>query len=268
LPIKQFILDMDGVLWRGDTPLPGFNQFFATLAERDIPFLLATNNASKTPQQYIQKLGKLGLAVDEAQIMTSAEATGSFLQHEYPAGTRAYVVGGDGLHYALSRRDFELVKSFDPDLDVPLVVIGFNPAVCYQDLAIATLYVNKGARFIGSNPDSSFPSEMGQLPGAGALLALVSAATEVKPEIIGKPGPTIFREALLRLGAEAGQTAMIGDRLNTDIAGADAAGLVKVMVLSGISRPEEIAASPWQPDYVYQDLADVTANLDTVLAHE
>ena len=269
MPIKQFILDMDGVLWRGDTLLPGFEQFFTTMAERDIPFVLATNNASKTPDQYVKKLANYGLTVTEAQIMTSAEATGSYLRSSYPAGTMAYVLGGDGLHEAMSKRGFVVVDDYKPDSNVELVVVGFNPAVCYKEMADATLYINnQGARFVGSNPDSSFPHELGQMPGAGAILALIATATDVQPEIIGKPGPTIFAQALERLGAKASETAMIGDRLNTDIAGADAAGLTKILVLSGISQLEELAESPWQPDLIFKHLGDLSDNLDKVLNYE
>ena len=153
-----------------------------------------------------------------------------------------------------------------PQTSTPLVVVGFNRHVTYRELAGAALYINHGARFIGTNPDVTFPSELGQLPGAGALLAFIATATGVTPEIIGKPGPALFQEALQRLGATdatmattAAVTAMVGDRLSTDIAGGQAAGLHTVLVMSGVTTAKELAAGTVLPDLVLDDIHALAA---------
>lgn len=254
--IQNLIIDMDGVLWHGETPLPGFNAFFDTLRELDLRFVLATNNASKTLAQYQQKLAGFGVSLDREQIITSAEATGQYLGREYAAGTAVYVVGDDGLREAMSTRGFRLVSAEEAAKGetAAVVVVGFTRHVTYPELAMGSLLVHKGAAFIGSNPDVSFPSEYGPLPGAGALIALIQAATGVEPTIIGKPGPIIFREAMEKLGGAPNHTAMVGDRLNTDIAGAKAAGLRSILLLSGISKREDLAESSLQPDYIFDDI--------------
>lgn len=261
--IRNLIIDMDGVLWHGNTPLPGFNDFFDTLHALDLNFVLATNNAARTPDQYQQKLAKLDVTVEKTQIITSAEATGQYIAKQHPAGTAVYVVGDDGLREAMTSRGFRLVtpeQAADGET-AAVVTVGFTRHITYPQLAMGSLLVHKGADFIGSNPDVSYPSEYGPLPGAGALIALIQAATGVEPTIIGKPGPIIFREAMERLGGAPDNTAMIGDRLNTDIAGAKAADLYGILLLSGISTREDLANSPVQPDLVLDDLVALTAAL-------
>lgn len=255
--IKNLVIDMDGVLWHGETPLPGLNRFFETLNAHGIPFVLATNNASKTPQQYIEKLGRFGVTVTAVQILTSAEATAEFLREEYAAGTAVYACGDVGLHQALARCGFRLVskEAVVEGALADLVVVGFSRKTHYTDLAAAAILIGKGARFIGTNPDTSFPSELGPLPGAGALLALLTAATGVAPITIGKPSPAMFLEALKRLNAQPENTAMLGDRLNTDIAGATAVGLHTILVLTGITQPADLPNSAVQPDFVFDSIA-------------
>lgn len=261
--IKNLILDMDGVLWRGNTPMPGLAAFFETLRELEVGFVLATNNASKTAVQYTEKLASFGVTMPPEAILTSALATADYVSHQHPAGAIAYVAGGHGLHQALRDKGYRLLT---PDevwagATAAFIAVGFHPEITYRELAAGALLVQRGAQFIGSNPDSTFPSEIGLLPGAGALIAFVATATGVTPTIIGKPGPIMFQEAMLRLGGTTDNTAMVGDRLGTDITGGKAAGLRTILVLSGITQPEELATSELQPDYILPDIAGLTERL-------
>lgn len=262
--LRNLIIDMDGVLWHGDTAVPGLADFFKTLRHQAINFVLATNNASKTPAQYVAKLARFGVSVEPAQIVTSAIAAADFLATATapgsPANVNVFIVGGDGLHQALHQRGFSILSVADVmerGQRAQAVVVGFWRDVTYADFAAGTVCINHGARFIGANPDVNYPSEWGPLPGAGAFLALIQAATGVPPTVIGKPGAIMFQEALRRLGGTPENTAMVGDRLNTDIAGGKAAGLHTILVLSGISTREALAqAKGQQPDDV---CADITA---------
>lgn len=259
--INNLILDMDGVLWRGETPLPGLVDFFETLRQAGIRFVLATNNARKTADQYTRKLARFGVDVPPEQILTSAEATATYLAQHYDPGTPVYTVGDEGLHQALVAKGFQSIspQQVREGVTAPLVVVGFTPYATYNDLAMGSLLVHKGARFIGTNPDPSVPNELGPLPGAGALLAVITTATGIQPTLIGKPGHIMFQEAVHRLGDDPRATAMVGDRLSTDIAGAQAAGLTAILLLSGISSRAEAEAGPIKPDLILDDI--------TALAH-
>ena len=261
--IRNLVLDMDGVLWRGMTPMPGLVAFFTGLREREIDFVLATNNASKTLSQYVAKLAGFGVAIAAEQIVTSAEATGSYLQAQYGVETAVYVIGDEGLHEAVQKRGFPTINPTDvrAGATASVVVMGFTRRCTYDELAMGSLLVSKGATFIGTNPDVSFPHELGQLPGAGALQAVITTATGVKPTVIGKPGPIMFQEAMKRLGSTPTDTAMVGDRLGTDIAGGQAAGMYTILVLTGISRQADLVNSTLQPDYIFADITELLQSL-------
>lgn len=263
--IENFILDMDGVLWQGDRVMPGFVDLFAALRATNRNFVLATNNAAKTPAQYVQRFANFGVEIEESQVLTSSEVTGRYLAERYDGGTAVYVLGGDGLHHALSRRGFTILTTEDVMLAgkrAQLVVVGFWREAGYKDFAAATVCLQNGAAFYGTNPDVSFPSEWGILPGAGAFLALLEAANGVTPTVVGKPGVIMFEDAVRQLGGSKENTAMVGDRLNTDIAGGKAAGLHTILVLSGISTREDLAhANGSKPDFVFADIAELTARL-------
>lgn len=261
--IKNLILDMDGVLWRGDTPMPGLVPFFSAMRQLEIGFVLATNNATKTAVQYALKLAHMGVAVSKDQILTSAEVTATYLRDRYPAGTTAYIIGTTGLHEAMGANGFNIIGADDVEkgATASLVVAGFTPYAVYKDLAMGSLLVHKGATFVGTNPDPSIPSELGPLPGAGALFAVISTATGVEPITIGKPGPIIFEEAVRLLGSTKADTAVVGDRLSTDIAGAKSAGLWAIMLLSGISTREDIKHSEIRPDFIFADITELTYEL-------
>lgn len=264
--IKHLILDMDGVLWRGETPMPGLQAFFATLRRHKMGFALATNNATKTAVMYTEKLARFGVDVPPEQIITSAEATAAFLREEYGNGTAvtAYVVGEKGLHDAISAQGFPILTAAQVrDGQLPdFTVVGFSREATYKELAMGALAVHKGSRFIGTNSDPSFPSELGPLPGAGALIGFIQIATGVEPTLVGKPGPIMFQQAMKRLGGTPANTAMVGDRLTTDILGAKNAGLHAILLLSGISTRADVESQGIQPDFIFADIEELTAVIE------
>jgi len=262
-PIKNLILDMDGVLWHGETPMPGLVDFFNALRAAGIGFVLATNNATRTATMYTEKLARFGVDVPPEQILTSAETTASWLAGQYEPGTPIYIVGAKGLHDAVSAQGFRIVTPAEArkGATAAAVVAGLSPTVTYEELAMASLLVHHGVPFIGTNPDVTYPSEIGPLPGSGAILAVISTATGVQPTIIGKPGPILFHEAVARLGGDPAGVAMVGDRLSTDIYGAKAAGLRAILVLSGISTLEEAEAGAVQPDFIFADITELASFL-------
>ncbi len=248
--IKAVISDMDGVLWRGWQVLPGMTEFFDFLFERELDFVLATNNSRNTPSDYVQKLAGMGVAgIKPCHIVTSGTATASTLQAQYAAGTRIYVVGGAGLKQLLIQAGFELVET-----RAELVVCGIDFDLTYNKVKTATLLIRQGARFIGTNPDSSFPSPEGLVPGAGSILALIESASGCAPTIIGKPERGMFEAALRQMGASPSETLMIGDRIGTDIAGAQALGIKTALVMTGVETEESLQASQVKPDAVFAGL--------------
>jgi len=258
--IRHIIIDMDGVLYRGAKAIPGTREFVEFLRENSIGFVLATNNATRTPQQFVDKLAGMGVKVHTEEVLTSAIATAGYLADIAPAGARVFVVGQDGLRSALHEAGFHLV-----DKDAEYVVVGMDFTICYERLRDATLQIRAGATFIGTNPDKTFPSELGIVPGAGSLLAFLEAATGVTPTVIGKPGTAMVEQALARLGARAETTAMLGDRLETDILAGQRAGLPTMLVLSGVTDRALLAQSDVQPDLVFADVAHLQATWQEAL---
>lgn len=247
--IKSFVIDMDGVLYRGQEPLPGAQDFLNHLQEQGVPFILATNNSTRTPRQYVAKLRAMGIEVTEHHILTSALAAALYLSRIAAPRAKVYVIGEDGLISAVEEQGF-----LSTDKDVDLVVAGLDSQLTYEKLKIATLAIRAGASFIGTNPDTTLPSDEGLVPGSGAILAALEAATGVRPLIIGKPQPILLRLAMEKLGATPDCTAIIGDRLETDILGGKGVDLITVLVLTGISDREELETSPFQPDLVFDDI--------------
>lgn len=247
--IKAFIIDMDGVLFRGTTRLPGARAFLQRLQQEDVPYVLLTNNSTLTVAQYVEKLGRMGIEVTPDRILTSAVATALYLAGQAEAGTPVYMVGMDGLAEALREQGFVLT-----DESPEYVIVGLDKEVTYQKLSTATLAIRAGAKFIGTNPDRTIPSERGLEPGSGAILAAIEAATDVRPLIIGKPQPAAFETALKKLSTRPDETAMIGDRLETDILGGSKAGLRTILVLTGVTTRADLAHAEVQPDLVFDDL--------------
>ncbi|HMQ53990.1 MAG TPA: HAD-IIA family hydrolase [Anaerolineae bacterium] len=250
--IKALIIDMDGVLWRGDLPLPGLHEFFEVLTRRAMPFMLATNNASKTVAQYQQKFAKFGIEMPGKHVMTSSLAAAAYLQDELEPGSRVYVVGEDGLRQAMLEAGFEVAE--DDSRPVAAVVGGIDFTLTYQKLKHATMLIHRGARFVGSNGDLTLPSEEGFYPGAGSILAAITAATGVHPTIVGKPEPLMFQIALRQMGTQPTETAMIGDRLETDVLGGQRAGLKTILVETGVDNEQTVAQKGIRPDLVVRGI--------------
>jgi 4-nitrophenyl phosphatase len=251
--ISNLIIDMDGVLWRGETPMPGLKDFFAFLRERCINFILATNNASRRPDQYVEKLARFGVDVPQRAILTAAQATAAYLASVAPPRAPVHFIGADGLRDALTERGFELVND-----GARYVVVGWTKELTWEMLAQATIQIRAGAEFIGTNPDVTFPSERGLVPGNGSTLAAIQAATNTPPRIIGKPEPWLYQEAMRRMDAQASATAVIGDRLDTDIAGGLRASIRTILLFSGITTPEELTHSPIAPDMTFANITELT----------
>lgn len=262
--IRGLIIDMDGVLWHGDEPVPGLVDFFNALRLLHLPFVLATNNASLTAEQYVLKLAKMGVAVSLEEILTSGMATASYLAERYPAEqTRVFVIGNQGATQPLTELGFTLTGLYEtgPEHGADLVVSGLDRQLSWDKLATAALNIQAGAAFFGTNGDVTLPTEQGCVPGNGATLAALKAATGVSPIIIGKPEPVLYQQALALLGVPPEQTLAIGDRLDTDILGAVRAGIPSLMVLSGISTLEDIDAVDYAPNWVMQDIQELTQAL-------
>ncbi|MEK7784393.1 MAG: HAD-IIA family hydrolase [Chloroflexota bacterium] len=253
--IRHLIIDMDGVLWHGETALPSLVEFFAFLRRRSIRFVLATNNASQTPDQYVAKLGRMGAAVARDEILTSAQAAAIYLGGIAPKGEPVYTIGEAGVTQALVEQGFAL-----SDDQAKVVVVGMDRGLTWEKLARATLNIRAGAAFIGTNPDTTLPTERGMVHGNGAVLALLQTASDVAPVIVGKPQPIMYQQAMARLGGTMADTAALGDRLETDILGAVNAGIHSIFVLSGISTREELAGLNYRPDWIFDHIADLTAH--------
>lgn len=247
--IKALILDMDGVIWRDKHPIGNLSQIFRTIGERGLGYAFATNNSTSTVDSYIELLRENGIPANAEQIVTSATATSKFLRDRHPEGGNVYVVGMTGLEKTLERFGFQI----SPE-DAKAVVVGMDRTVTYEKLRIATFLIRAGVPFIGTNPDRTFPSPEGLIPGAGSILAAIEAATDQPPLIIGKPKATIFTQAIEYLGEQPGNVLVIGDRIETDIAGGQAAGCQCALVLSGVSTRE--MGEAWEPkiDYIAEDL--------------
>ncbi|MFV9503671.1 MAG: HAD-IIA family hydrolase [Oscillochloridaceae bacterium umkhey_bin13] len=253
--IRAVLFDMDGVLYRGRQKLAGVAELLAFLNQRKFGYACITNNASLTPAQYEAKLTAMGIAMPAARVVTSAIATGRYLRERHPVGTRVFIVGMDGLREALLADGHFVLDEHLPEL----VVQGADFNLTYETLRRATLFIRGGATYIATNPDTTFPAEEGLIPGAGAVMAALVAATEAKPVVIGKPAPTMFTVAAELLGVDPAATLVIGDRLDTDIAGANAAGMPSVMVLTGVSTQAEATAGPVRPTAIYADLPSLLA---------
>jgi 4-nitrophenyl phosphatase len=254
--IAGIVMDMDGVLWRGDEPLPGLVEMFEWLHEADVPYVLATNNSSKTPANYVEKLHTMGVeGVPEAQIVTSSTATAAYLQANYPAGTPVHAFGMEGMREILDDAGFDISGDNPPEV----VIAGIKFDLSYDDIKQAALHIRDGATFVGTNPDKTFPSPEGQVPGAGSLIAALEAATDQTATIIGKPAEPMFKNALEILGTEAANTLMIGDRLNTDILGAQQAGMKTALIFTGVTSSDALSQADndlW-PDVAYEGLPEL-----------
>ncbi len=248
--IRALIIDVDGVLWRGKQDLPGVAAFFDFLQSRRLPFIIATNNSMRPASDITARLARRGAHVSEEHVLTSAEAAALYLPRTAPHAKRVYLVGGEGLVDAMTRAGYTIV-----DQDADAVIAGIDVNLTYEKLKRAAREIRRGAVFIGTNADKTLPIDNGEVvPGAGAILAALQTATDVTPIIIGKPARAMFDIAVEKMGVPREQTAMLGDRLDTDIEGGMQAGLKSILVLTGVTTPKMLAQSSVQPDFVFADL--------------
>lgn len=263
--IQALIIDMDGVLWEGNRPLPGLKDFFKCIRKKNMPFILATNNASLTQEQYISKLEIMGVSISPSEILTSSMATAHYLSEQtIPDSSTIFVIGEQGLRLPLIKKGYTLIDSFQSDANpVDFVICGLDRSVTWDKLADATLHINSGAKFIATNADTTLPTERGPVLGNGAILAALQSATQVSPLIIGKPEPIMYQQAIKLLNVAPEKTIAIGDRLNTDILGAVNTGIRSIMVLTGISSEEDLKSIDYQPSWIMPDLQAITKALLT-----
>jgi NagD protein len=250
-PVESWLTDMDGVLVHEGAPIPGAPEFVGRLRASGKPFLVLTNNSIYTARDLHARLGRMGIEVPERSIWTSALATAQFLADQRPGGT-AYVIGEAGLTTALHSVGYVL-SDYDPDY----VVLGETRAYSFSAITTAIRLINAGARFICTNPDATGPSGEGALPAAGSVAALISKATGVEPYFVGKPNPMMMRSALNTIEAHSESTAMIGDRMDTDVLCGLEAGLETILVLTGISTRPDADRYPYRPSRVVDSVADL-----------
>jgi 4-nitrophenyl phosphatase len=251
--LRGLVIDMDGVLWRGDEAVPGLPDFIAALRSRGIRFVLATNNNMRTPAGFAAKAASLGADVRPEEILTATTATIHYLHQRYPPGTCLYAIGEKPLKDQLEAAGYVLGEE-----NVAAVVAALDRDLNYEMFRKATLFIRAGAQFIGANPDVVYPTPQGLAPGSGLVIAALQATTGQAPLIIGKPEARMFQIGLERMGLDASQCASLGDRLDTDIAGGQRAGLRTILVLSGVTTREELADSPIQPDWVFPSIVELT----------
>jgi glycerol-1-phosphatase len=243
-----FLFDLDGVLYRGDSPVPHAAESVERLRELGRALVFVTNNSSRTPSQVADKLLGLGIPAGPDEVVSSALATADLLRGL--GVSTAFVIGEDGVLEALARAGIEVLG---PDaLSADAVVVGWDRGVTYEKLRVASLLVERGAPLVATNGDVSYPGPDGLWPGAGALLAAVVATTGAEPIVVGKPHPPLFEAACRRTGGT--RPLVIGDRIDTDIAGAVALGLDSLLVLTGIARREQLDGSRPAPTYLGEDL--------------
>lgn len=250
-----FICDMDGVIYHGNHLLKGVKEFVNWLQEENKRFLFLTNSSERSPKELEQKLKRLGLEVDESHFYTSALATASFLASQCPGGS-AFVIGEAGLINALYDAGFSM-NDINPDY----VVVGETRSYSYERIERAVFLVQRGAKLIGTNPDLTGPSEKGIVPATRALIAPIEMATGKQAYFVGKPNPLMMRVGLKRLGCKSEDTAIIGDRMDTDIIAGIESEIDTVLVLSGVTNMDNIKNFPYSPKYILNGVGDIVSNI-------
>lgn len=257
---SRFVFDLDGVVWTGEQPTPGAAETVRSLRDAGKRLCFVTNNSAGTPEHYAKKLARAGADAVPEEIVSSADATARLLERSIPGirGRATFVIGGEGLLDAVASTGARVVES-DEALDATVVVVGWDRKLTYEKLRLATLAIRRGAAFVASNTDATYPAAEGLWPGAGAIVAALRTATGVEPAVAGKPDPTVLEIARDRLGGTP--VLAIGDRVETDVAAARAAGWPSALVLSGVTGVPELAAAEARPDFVIRRLTDLLEDL-------
>ena len=249
---KAFLIDMDGVIYHGNQLLKGAREFVDWMENSNKSFLFLTNSSERSPLELSQKLSRLGIDVEPNHFYTSALATASFLASQHPGGS-VYVIGEPGLIQALYDQGFTM-NNVNPDY----VVVGEGRGYNLETLERAVKLVEEGARLIGTNPDLNGPIEGGIIvPACGALIAPIELATEKKAYFIGKPNPLMMRHGMHRLNSNREDTAIIGDRMDTDIQAGVESEIETILVLSGVTKKEDISLFPYQPRHVLEGVFEI-----------
>jgi len=246
-----FICDMDGVIYHGNQILPGVAEFINWMLENDKKFVFLTNSSERTPQELSMKLERMGLTVDADHFYTSAMATAAFLHSQNP-GCTAYVIGEAALTKALY--DYGIYMN---DVNPDYVVVGETRTYSFEKLEKAIELVNKGAKLIGTNPDITGPTERSIVPATGALIAPIEIACNKKAYFVGKPNPLMLRHGLRKIGCHSHEIAFIGDRMDTDVIAAIESNVDSVLVLSGVTRLEDIDQFPYRPKYILKGVGEI-----------
>lgn len=254
--IKALILDMDGVIWKADAPIGDLAATFQHIRARGLEYVFATNNSTKTSQQYVDRLKEFGVEVEPWQVVTSSQAAARAIAQSFPRGTKALVIGEDGLRIPIEQEGLELV-SLENASEAKVVVMGMDRSVSFEKLSEAALLVRRGIPFYATNTDKTFPTPRGQIPGAGAWISVITTATNVQPIVAGKPFPFLMDLSLEKLGTKNEETLVVGDRLETDIAAGQAVGCPTALVLSGVSTREQAANWKPTPDLIVEDLNEL-----------
>ncbi|ASJ15360.1 HAD-IIA family hydrolase [Thermococcus radiotolerans] len=261
------IFDMDGVLYRGNEPVDGARELINLLKEAGVPFIFLTNNSTKDPSMYREKLLSMGIDVPEDVILTSGLATRLYMERHFEPG-KVFVIGGEGLHREMERLGWGIVDVDEARegawREVKYVVVGLDPGLTYEKLKYATLAIRNGARFIGTNPDTTYPAEEGIYPGAGSIIAALKASTDVEPLIIGKPNEPAYEVARSKLDG-VDEIWMIGDRLDTDMVFAKRFGMKAVMVLTGVNTLKDVEETRIKPDLVLPSVKELLDYLKTFM---
>jgi 4-nitrophenyl phosphatase len=254
--IKSLILDMDGVLWKGDKPIGDLPAIFNRIQTKEIKVAFATNNGTRTPKQYVERLAGFGIHAESRQVVTSSLGVAHLLSQSFPEGGKVFAIGETGLIEALREKGFEALQ-VDNAEKAKAVVMGVDRDINYAKMSEAALLIQRGTPFFATNPDKTFPTPRGEIPGAGAWLSVLVTSTGVIPIYAGKPAPYLIELARERLGTGKEETLVVGDRLETDISGGQKAGCPVALVLSGISTLEQCKA--WTPavDLVADDLSSL-----------
>lgn len=256
----HLILDMDGVLWRGDEPIGDLAQTFQYMRERGWRFVFATNNSTRTPQEYVERLARFGVEVEPWQVVTSSQVVAELIRRNHPQIRSVFAIGESGLLRALEERGLYPLP-VERAQEAEAVVVGLDRQVNFAKMAEATLLVRRGLPFYATNPDKTFPTPRGEIPGAGAWASVIITASGITPIFAGKPSPYLIELALQRLGSSPSETWVVGDRLETDIAAAQAAGCRSVLVLSGISTRQQAQTWSPPPDLILENIHTILASL-------
>lgn len=253
--VKGLIIDMDGVLWQDTVPIGDLESIFNRIRDLDLKFILATNNATRTVEEYLEKLAGFDVYLSDEQVINSAQATGIYLQEKYTPGTKVYVVGQPSLKQTLEH--FGMVVCDDANNNIQVVIASLDYKLTYEKLKTASLLIQSGCEFVGTNRDRTLPTPEGFIPGSGTVIGALEIASGRKAKVIGKPEPLLYEMALKRLGLPPTETLAVGDRLETDIAGAQAAGIHTALVLTGASTLKQAQNFNPPPEIVTQDFTEL-----------